>query len=132
MGTRRKKRIKTRIVKGTVIEIEIGTEIGAGTAKDVAPVLGIKDVVHAQETETGTAANGLDLGIVREVVAGTGTEIRKNRLVRKRSRETTIRKKEALNIKTNPHLRKALTLKPKIWTFQIRLESVLFGINALK
>merc|ERR1712156_187752 len=134
--TRRKKRIKTRIVKGTGIEIgigtEIGTEIGTGTAKDVALILGIKDVVHVQETETGTAANGLDLGIVKEVVAETGTEIRKNRLVRKRSRETTIRKKEALNIKTNPHLRKALTLKPKIWTFQIRLESLLFGINALK
>ena len=140
--TRRKKRIKTRIVKGTVIEIEIGTEIGigteieteigTGTAKDVALVPGIKDVVHVQETEIGTAANGLDLGIVKEVVAGTGTEIRKNPLVRKRSRETTIRKKEALNIKTNPHLRKALTLKPKIWTFQILLDSVLFGINTLK
>ena len=141
---RRKKRIKTRIVKGTVIEIGIvteirteigtgiGTEIGIVTAKDVALVLGIKDVDHVQETEIGTAANGLDLGIVKEVVAGTETEIRKNRQVRKRSRETTIRKKEALNIKTNPHLRKALTLKPKIWTFQILLESVLFGINALK
>merc|ERR1719228_2601275 len=96
--TRRKKRIKTRIVKETVIEIGIGTAI---------------------RTEIETAANGLDLGIVKEVVAGTETEIRKNRQVRKRSRETTIRKKEALNIKTNPHLRKALTLKPKIWTFQI-------------
>merc|ERR1712156_133733 len=47
--TRRKKRIKTRIGKGTEIGIgtEIGTEIGTGTVKDVALVPGIKDVVHA-------------------------------------------------------------------------------------
>lgn len=129
MTARRKKTRTSRTEIETRIEIGTATEIATeiATAKDVALVPRISDVVHVQRTEIGSAANALAQGT--EKGAAVVTKIRKNRQVLERSRETTIRKRGGLNRKTNLHRKKALTLKPKIWTFRILLKLISFVFN---
>ena len=85
------------------------------TAKDGDPVLRTAhDVVRGQKNVAG----GQDLRIGKGV--GAVKDPRNSLQVIERSNEITIRKKRVLNRKRrNPHPKKVLTLKLKIWTFLI-------------
>ena len=85
------------------------------TAKDGDPVLRTAhDVVRGQKNVAG----GQNLRIGKGV--GAVKDPRNSLQVIERSNEITIRKKRVLNRKRrNPHPKKVLTLKLKIWTFLI-------------
>merc|ERR1712008_513221 len=87
--------------------------IGTVTAKDQDPVQRTAhDVVRGQKNVAG----GQDLGIGKGV--GAVKDPRSSLQAIERSKEITIRKKRVLNRKRkNPHPKKVLTLKLKIWTF---------------
>lgn len=85
------------------------------TAKDGDPVLRTAhDVVRGQKNVAG----GQDLGIEKGV--GAVKDPRNSHQAIERSKEITIRKKRVSNRKRkNPHPKKVLTLRLKIWTFLI-------------
>ena len=92
----------------------IGT-VTIKTAKDGDPVLRTAhDVVRGQKNVAG----GQDLRIGKGV--GAVRDPRNSLQVIERSNEITIKKKRVLNRRRrNPHPKKVLTLKLKIWTFLI-------------
>ena len=116
--TARRRTAKRKIaIKKTVTRIgavRIGT-VTIKTGKDADPVLRTAhDVVRGQKTVAGGQDRGIEKGV------GAVKDPRNSLQVIERSKEITIRKKRVSNRRRrNPHPKKVLTLKLKIWTFLI-------------
>merc|ERR1712129_446682 len=113
MGLRKK--VAKRTAKRRIAIRKTVPRIGTVTAKDRDPVQRTgHDVVRGQKNVAG----GQDLGIGKRV--GAVKDPRSSLQAIERSKEITIRKKRVSNRKRkNPHPKKVLTLKLKIWTFLI-------------